>query len=131
VSGSLRQLREIASGLDGLARVLDPSCWEPDDARCGLEVASRIAKAAEAFRTLLAARVEACGLHTRTGYLSAAHLLASSAGSSLREAQAALATAKRLDDQPELSAAFRAGDVSLEQASESGRSLDRQGPGNA
>jgi hypothetical protein len=127
----LAALQAVVASLETLARDLDPSVWEPADLVAGLEVAARGVKMLDACRTVLAGRVDECGLHRERGHLSTAHLVAATSGSTLREAKDTIETAKRLSDQSELDRAFRSGAVSADQASESGRSLDRQGPGNA
>jgi hypothetical protein len=109
-------LQDAVTRVEAFGRNPDVACWDPDDLVAGLEAVARGVKILEACRTMLAGRVATCGAHRARGELSAAHMLAATSGSSLREAKEAIAVARRLDGQPELDAAFRAGAISVEQA---------------
>src|SRR5262249_2027671 len=93
----------------------DPECLSAEAALASLDLFARIAKLADAGRTLVSRRIDECGAHRATGHLSSAHLLAAAAGTSLGEARDAIKTSKRLRDQPDLQATFQAGEMSLEQ----------------
>ena len=119
----LGPFEDAVASLEAGVRDLDPECLEADAALRALSLLSRAAKLAEAGRTVLARRVEECGLHRRSGHLSAAHLLAATAGSSIGEAAETIATGLRLRDQGEVDDAFRAGELSFEQAAAVSRAV--------
>jgi hypothetical protein len=116
VAGLVSSLEATATQLERLVRGLEPDRLENCDVLRALEAVARLSKLAEAGRTVLARVVEARGLHARSGHLSAAHLLAATAGTSVGEAAATIETSLRLADQAELAAAFRSGELSLQQA---------------
>ena len=109
-------LEATATQLEELVRGLEPDRLESCDVLRALEVVARLSKLAEAGRTVLAGVVHDRGLHARSGHLSAAHLLAATAGTSVGEAAATIETSHRLGDQDELAAAFLSGELSLQQA---------------
>jgi hypothetical protein len=116
MAGLVSSLEATAMQLEGLVRGLEPDRLQSEDVLRALDVVVRLSKPAEAGRTMLARVVEARGLHARSGYLSAAHLLAAAAGTSVGEAVATIETSRRLGDQAELAAAFLGGELSLQQA---------------
>jgi 5-methylcytosine-specific restriction endonuclease McrA len=84
---------------------------------------ARATKIADAGRTLLAGRIDECGLHHRTGQLSAAHLVAAASGVTVNEASGAVETGRRLAMQVGVDEAFREGRLSFDQASSISRAV--------
>ncbi len=109
--------------LETAVRDLDPECLEAEAVLEALAPCARAAKLAEAGRTVLARRIDECGLHRRSGHLSPAHLLAATAGTTVGEAVEAIATGRRLREQADVDDAFRAGDLSFDQASAVSRAV--------
>src|SRR5437899_446658 len=116
--GSLSKLVEQASSaLERVSRALEPESLDGDVAMRMFESLARVVKLAEASQARVARRIDDCGAHRGTGHLSPAHLLAATAGVSLARASDAIRTGHHLVDQPAVDDAFRAGHLSLEQAS--------------
>lgn len=116
--GALSQLVEQAgSGLERVARELEPELLDGDVAVRLFGALARVVKLAEASQTTVARRIDECGAHRGTGHLSPAHLLAATAGVSLARASDTIRTGHQLVDQPGIDDSFRAGHLSLEQAS--------------
>jgi hypothetical protein len=113
---ALPQLQAQLSGLRGLVADLGPEAIALPEATALWAAFDQIERAGAAAKTLLAARVEESGVWKQKGYPSAAHHLAAVAGSSVRSAQAVLATSKRLVDLPATAAALRCGQISGSQA---------------
>lgn len=101
--------------LEALAGV-EPACLEGSDAARLVELFARAEKVAAAGRTRMAARAAQCHAHREEGDASAERWLARTAGTTPRKARETLETAERLKAQPEVDEAFRAGDLSAEQA---------------
>src|SRR4051794_15670596 len=109
-------LREIRDEMVSFASSFDPALLDGRGARASVEQAARIVKAAQAVLALSAARADACAGFDRRGK-SSAHELARVTGGSVGEAAAALATARRLEEQPEVADAARRGELSPQQTS--------------
>jgi hypothetical protein len=112
----LSQVQAQLSGLRGLVTELIPNAVPLPEAAALWAAFDGIERAGAAAKVLLAGRVAESGDWKQQGYPSAAHHLAAVAESSVRSAQATLATGKRLADLPATTAALRTGEVSGSQA---------------
>jgi len=81
-------------------------------------LAGELERLAGAVRTLAAPRAAESNVWDREGFRSPAHWLALRSGTSVAQATSTLEAARRLDDQPVVDAAVRAGRVSVAQAIE-------------
>src|SRR4051794_18708350 len=117
VSGTVRSLETLCASLERVVAELEPERLASDDVLRALDRVVRIGKLAEAGRGGLARGGDDRGPHQRAGHLSAAHLLAASSGTTVGAAVAAIETGRAMSAHAELDAAFRSGDLSLEQAS--------------
>ena len=116
MAGVVRSLETVCSSLERVVRDLEPECLASDDVVRALAQVVRVAKVAEAGRALLARVVDERGLHQRSEHLSAAHMLAATSGTTVGAAAAAIETGRAMGSHSELDAAFRSGELSLEQA---------------
>lgn len=105
----LNSLRAMVAGLDG-------ATLPPADAAGLVEWFAAVERRAAAGTTIAAARVAAAGSWQGSGDRSAADWLAKQTGSSIRQARSTLQTGAQLADAPGTDAAFRAGQLSAEQA---------------
>jgi hypothetical protein len=78
---------------------------------------TKVERFGAAGKTLAARRVEQSKLHTRSGRRSAAEFLATETGDSVGETKELIRLGENLEDQPQLSEAFRDGEVSRRRAS--------------
>jgi hypothetical protein len=97
---------------------LEPGEFSVEEALRLLDVVSEVKRLAAAAETLFAARVAPTGLWKAGADRSAAHWLARRTGMSVAEAKAKLDTASRLEELPATAEAFRAGQLSDQQARE-------------
>src|SRR5713101_2220040 len=113
--------RALAARLRESLASLEPGVYSADD--CGRAVVELAAtrKACEAAEARLAARAAASGVHRRVGFADAGDWLASVAGSTVREARAALELVAAVERCPETRDALVAGEVSVAQAHEIAR----------
>jgi hypothetical protein len=114
MSGSLGS---VSSSLSAYVRGLEPERLPNDAVLAAFDEIVQVIKVAEAGRAVLARVIDERGLHQRSGHLSAAHLLAASSGTTVGAAAAAIETGRAMSEHAELDAAFRGGELSLEQAS--------------
>jgi hypothetical protein len=115
-------------GLAEVAEVFRSELAAAEPTRCSgaecAEIAEQLArteKACAAARAAFSARASAFGEHRTRGFAEAHEWVARTAGASIGEAKAELATVAALDALPETRAAVVAGDVSLVQAAEVAR----------
>jgi hypothetical protein len=87
----------------------------PDAAALFAEVVAG-ERAIDALKALLAARVDDTGVYRSAGCQSAVAWVAQQSGSTFASAKRTLAVGSALDDMPEVSTAFRGGELSLDQA---------------
>jgi hypothetical protein len=109
-------LGSLSSSLGAYVRELEPERMANDAVLAAFDEIVSLAKVAEAGRALLARVIDERGLHRRSGHLSAAHRLAASSGTTVGAAAATIQTGRTMSEHAELDAAFRAGELSLEQA---------------
>ncbi len=100
----------------GFARDLDPALLSLGDASAALVAVTAAANALATVQGQLAKRVADTGEWKRAGHRSAADHLAAQCGTSPGRAKQLLDTAERLETQPEVAEAARAGALSAEQA---------------
>ncbi|MGH7129590.1 MAG: DUF222 domain-containing protein, partial [Planctomycetaceae bacterium] len=97
------------------AAAFDPALLSGTAAEAIASDATAIINAVVTVRSLAMARATECSTWKRDGSKSPAHHLAKQTGTTVGEAQQALATAKKLEDQPEVAAAARSGELSPQQ----------------
>jgi HNH endonuclease len=110
-------LPQLVADLEAFVEGLDPQAVDGDAALEMFELLTRATNVADAGRAILAHRVDECRVHRRTGHLSAGHLLAAVAGSTVTKGLEVVETGRRLSRQPEVDRAFRTGGLSFDQAS--------------
>ena len=114
-------LEEISGAIEILERVvavLEPATF--DGPRAG-DLATALARGERlcaAGKTFMARRVDDSRVWRHDGHRSGAHWLAATTGVSVGAATATLATARAFDALPSTADAFRAGDLSAQQANE-------------
>jgi len=106
------EVRSALSTLEAVVRDFEPTVLEAGDARTMLELFARGERLCAAGKVLTATRVEATGAHHGSGHRSAGQLLADVGGTTVGSAEATLRAVQRLDEQPLVADAFRAGDLS-------------------
>ncbi len=110
------RLAEIQEAFCGYVKSLDTAALTGTEALLRLRGITAIKNAASAAEALLAARLAETDVHRGAGDRSAADLLAREVGTTLGAARDAIETGQRLDHQPLLNEAARAGDVSAQKA---------------
>jgi hypothetical protein len=113
---SVSAIASLVDQAQALLRSFEPELFAAPDAVRLVELFARGTKVMQAGQALAARRVAASNAHRAEGHLSSAHLVAAAAGTSLGRAADTIETGRRLADQPDVDAAFRAGELSLEQA---------------
>ena len=108
----------MAAGLRRVVAGFEPGSLDGEAAVRALELFGEMERLAAAGKALAARRVEETRVWQRRGVRSAAHLVASMCGSSVRSAVETLETARRLDELPATAEALRSGKLSAAQASE-------------
>ena len=111
-------LAGIACSLRALVSGFEPGVLEGESAVVALQLFGEIERLGAAGKALAARRVEVTRAWQSRGTRSAAHLVASMCGSSVRSAVETLETARRLDDLPVTASALRSGKLSSAQARE-------------
>jgi hypothetical protein len=112
---ALGTLSELRGAVVAFASSFDASLIDGRSARSAVVEAARIVKAAQAVVAAAAARADECHAFDGAGARSSAHELALVTGGTVGEAVAALATARRMAEQPELADAARRGELSPQQ----------------
>ncbi|HUF34148.1 MAG TPA: DUF222 domain-containing protein [Acidimicrobiales bacterium] len=112
---SLSELREASVALAGR---FEPGTLSADDAAVAVADAATIENVASTIKALAAARLAATDRWRATGDASPEEWLARQTGTSKSQAQAAIRTGNRLEQQPEVGSAARAGTLSAGQAAE-------------
>lgn len=112
----LGELRAVHERLAGYTAGFDAALVSAAQAMAVVDAAARIEKMAATLKALAAAGVADAGLAGDDGALSPALALARRTGASVTKVREAIATARRLVDQPALDAVARRGEVSPEQA---------------
>ncbi len=115
---ALAQLTAACTVLGVAIGETDPSVLSGVDCATVVELLARAEKRCAALRVWAAARAAQCGAHRGRGFSNPAQWLADTAGVTTGEAQAALATAKGLEQCPATKEALLAGELSLTQAGE-------------
>ena len=100
----------------------DPSLLSPEDCLSAVEKLAATEKACAAIRVRATARAVEHGAHREQGFSTGVDWLAQRMGSTNGDARNALEAAKTLEECPETKAALLAGELSLAQAHEIGRS---------
>jgi len=108
----------VVTGLRALVGDLEPRCLRGEDAARFLSLFAEAERLAGVGKALMARRVEETSLHTREGHRSAAEYVAAKTGTSVGAAGRELETARRLENLPETSQAWRNGKLSEAQAKE-------------
>jgi hypothetical protein len=106
------EVRSALSTLEGVMRDFEPGVLEAGDARTMVELFAKGERLCAAGKALSAARVAATGAHRETGHRSAGQLLADVSGTTVGAAESMLQAVRRLEEQPAVADAFRAGDLS-------------------
>jgi 5-methylcytosine-specific restriction endonuclease McrA len=112
------EVRSAVATLEGVVRDFEPKLLEASEARTMLELFAKGERLCAAGKGLTATRVEATGAHRESGHRSAGQLLADVSGTTVGAAESMLHAVTRLDDQPVVGAAFRAGELSEVQTKE-------------
>ena len=99
----------------GLARDFDAEAVAPEDLAQALEHLGAIEKTAAVLASVVAARMATLGKR-ESARKQAVRSLAKASGTSVKEADRAIAAAEQMKDQPEVEAAARAGGLSRQQA---------------
>jgi hypothetical protein len=121
------ELRSATSTLERVVERLEPGALDVQGAKTLVDLFTRCERLSVADRGRAARRVEDC-VHWKTaGHPSAAHWLADSTGTTVGAASRLLETERRLEELPDTAAAFRAGELSEDQAASIAQaaSLDR------
>jgi Domain of unknown function (DUF222) len=106
----------IREELDDLVSSVDPDTLDGPRARRLFDAAVAIEQRAGALRLLVTRRLEECNAWQREGDRTAAHFVARTTGTSVRQAVDSLQTARRMDPHGGLADALRAGEVTAAQA---------------
>jgi hypothetical protein len=109
------RLSELRSAISKYAARFDPALVSGEDAARVVEDAATIEKMAAAVKSLAAARIAETEIWKRDGDRSAAHQLARTTGTTVRQAQETLAAARRLEELPDTAEAARRGELSAQQ----------------
>lgn len=112
------RLKQAITTLEKVVGALDPDVLEPGFALDLVELFSKVERLGAAGKSLAAGRVAYCGRWRDEGDRSAAHFLARKTGESVGQVVGAISTARRMDDLPQASEAFRSGELSQAQAAE-------------
>jgi hypothetical protein len=120
-TGAVRALRGAVAGFEA-------GCLTGEDARRLAEVFAEGQRLCSAGMALCAIRVSDCSAWTSSGARSPEHWLAGISGTGVGTARALLDTADRLESQPDLADAFRAGHLSQVQATEISAAASAAGP---
>jgi hypothetical protein len=112
-----QKLTELREALGRFAAAFDAALLTPADAALAVSEASRIEKMAATVKMLAAARAAQSHAWKRSGYRSAAEALAHQTGTTVGQARDALETGQRLETQPDVADAARAGELSPTQTS--------------
>ena len=114
----MSELRELCAQLRGELSASDPALSAGDVCADIVEDLAATEKAVAAARLRYAVRAVECGEHRKRGHAGPAEWVSRSAGSSVGEARADLATTAALDECPATREAVDAGELSLAQAAE-------------
>ncbi len=114
-------IRELAVQFREALAAADPDTFDGAAAGDLAEELALTEKACAAGRLRYAARAAACGEHRKRGFTDAQDWVSHTAGSSVGQAKAELATVAALTDLPETFDAVVTGEVSLDQAAEIAR----------
>jgi hypothetical protein len=121
IAGAVKALRGAVTGFEA-------GCLTGEDARRLAEVFAEGQRLCSAGMAMCATRVADCAAWTSSGARSPEHWLAGISGSGVGAARALLDTADRLESQPDLAEAFRAGHLSEAQAKEISAAASAAGP---
>ena len=121
----LDQVRAALTTLEEVVRDFEPRVLEAGDARTMLELFAKGERLCAAGKALTATRIEATGVHRESGHRSAGQLLADVSGTTVGAAESMLHAVRRLEDQPVVDAAFRAGELSEVQTREISAAAER------
>jgi HNH endonuclease len=116
VTGAEQQLEQAVQLLEYVVATFVPERLDGDAALTVLSLFAQVRRVAEAGEALAARRIDACGAYRRSGHRSAAHLVAATSGVALDRAATTVAVGRRLRGQSATDAAFRRGELSLDQA---------------
>ena len=109
-------LAELRHAMAAYAASFDASVLSAADARLARDHAAAIEAMAATVKARAATRVAEGGRWRHDGRRSAAHELAAATGTTVAEARDTLALGRRLEGQPEISAAARRGELSAAQS---------------
>ena len=113
--------RTLAAQLRASLAALEVGCYSGHDCATAAEELAATRNACAAAEARLAARAAKCGVHRERGFADASDWLASTTGSTAREARAALDTMGAVEACPNTRDALVAGTVSMAQAREIAR----------
>ena len=112
------EVRAALTTLEAVVRDFEPKVLAADDARTMLELFVKGERLCAAGKALTANRIHDTGAYRASGHRSAGQLLADVSGTTVGAAESTLRAVQRLDDQPVVSDAFRAGELSEMQTRE-------------
>jgi hypothetical protein len=118
VVGVLETVGGVIEILERVVAELEPATFDGPRAASLVEALARGERLCAAGKTLMARRVDNSNVWRHDGHRSGAHWLAAATGVSVGAATATLATAAALDALPSTADAFRAGELSAQQAIE-------------
>jgi hypothetical protein len=110
------EVSTLRERLRAVVSALDVDCCVPSEAERLVREGEEIERLGHAIKTLAAARVVAAGTWEQPGVNSPAEWLAGTTGTSKRDAQDTLDTARKLKELPATAEAVRAGRLSAKQA---------------
>ena len=119
---------EVSEALDLVQKFVqtcEPDCYTGEDAAKMVKLFSRLKRSATAGELLFARRVERTGLHQREGHKQAGSWLANVTGEPVGKSASELETARSMEAHPEISEAFKSGNLSEAQAREIASAADR------
>jgi hypothetical protein len=109
----VNRLLVLCSQLRAALMELEPGTFAPELAATAAETLALTENACGAAKVRMAARAAECGAHRARGYADASDWLASTAGSTVREARRQIDAVSMLDGCPDTRDALIAGEVSL------------------
>jgi 5-methylcytosine-specific restriction endonuclease McrA len=106
------EIRSAVATLEGVVRALEPRTVDGSGAVVLVELFAQIERLGAAGKALSARRVDETNAFRDSGHRSAGQLLADVSGTTVGAAESTLRAVKRLDEQPVVADAFRAGELS-------------------
>jgi hypothetical protein len=110
------EVRSAEAALSRASEMFEPGCVDVAGAKKLVDLATRCERLAVSIRARAARRVEDAVNWKREGHRSPAEWFANATGTGVGAAERSLGTARKLEELPETSAAFGAGELSEAQA---------------